>query len=123
MSQQLVEQINEAIGAHGMWKLRLKTAIRTGQSDITPVAAGCSDRCAFGRWLEGTDLSPAIKASVPYAVIKRLHADFHRSAGAVLEQALSGRKTEAEAAMGREFAENTDKLNRALAKWKREVGS
>ena len=123
MAEQLVEQINEAIGAHGMWKMRLKTIIRTGQSDITPVTAGCSDRCAFGRWLEGTDLSPAIKTGVPYSVIKRLHADFHRSAGSILEQALSGRKAEAETAMGGEFAEKTEKLVRALTKWKREVGS
>ncbi len=123
MGEQLVEQINEAIGAHGMWKLRLKTAIRTGQSDITPFAAGCSDRCKFGQWLEGTELSPAIRSGVPYSVIKRLHADFHRSAGSVLQNALSGRKSEAEAALDGEFTEKSDKLVRALTKWKREADS
>lgn len=123
MAEQLVQQINEAIGAHGMWKMRLKTAIRTAQSEISPATASCSDQCAFGKWLEGSELSPAVKSGTPYAVIKRLHAEFHRSAGAVLGQALSGRKSEAEAAMDGEFAEKTDKLVRALTKWKREVSS
>ena len=37
MSQaELPNQINQAIGAHGAWKLRLRTAINTGACDIAP---------------------------------------------------------------------------------------
>lgn len=122
MSDQLSQQITDAIGAHGMWKMRLRTAITTGQSDITPAVAGCSDQCAFGKWLEGRELSADIRAGVPYQVVRRLHADFHRSAGSVLAHALAGRPQQASAAMNGEFTERSEKLVRALAKWKGEVG-
>ena len=77
----LIYQIDEAIGAHGMWKMRLRAAMRTGKSDISAHEAGCDGNCKFGQWLNSTALSAEAKADVPYKVVKRVHADFHRSAG------------------------------------------
>jgi Chemoreceptor zinc-binding domain len=117
----LLKEINDAIGAHGMWKMRLRTAINTGASDIAPRDAGCDDRCQFGAWLHGPQIDQQTKGGMPYQVIKRLHADFHRSAGTVLQDAVSGRKDAAEQALTGEFAEKSEKLVRALNKWKREL--
>lgn len=116
-----LHQITEAIGAHGAWKLRLRNAIRSRSSDITSVTASCDDKCAFGQWLHGPDIDPATRAGVPYGVIRRLHADFHRSAGNVLFHVERGNDAEAEAAMTGEFTQRSEKLVRALNKWKGEL--
>ena len=121
MASNLETQINDAIGAHGMWKMRLKAAIRTGQSDITAYDASCDDACKFGKWLYGNDLNTADKAGMPYQVTKRLHAEFHRCAGTVLGHALAHRKNDAECLLDGEFTERSEKLVRALTKWKREA--
>ena len=120
-NQALVSQINDAIGAHGMWKLRLRTSVQTGKSDITPQVAGCDDACAFGKWLKHGSIEPAVKSGVPYQVVTRLHADFHRAAGNVLSDALAGRPAEAETTLQGEFTERSEKLVKALTKWKREL--
>ncbi|MDE2403779.1 MAG: CZB domain-containing protein [Sphingomonadales bacterium] len=118
---QLVSQIDDAIGAHGMWKMRLRTALRTGQCEISAHDAGCDDKCKFDHWLHSSALSPALKNGVPYQVVKRLHADFHRAAGEVLADALAGRKARAEALIEGDFTARSEKLVRALMKWKGEA--
>lgn len=117
----LVSQIGDAIGAHGMWKMRLRTAVRTATCDITAHDAGCDNKCKFGQWLYSPSLSPQLKAGVPYQVVKRLHAEFHQAAGAVLHDALAGQRSAAEAKLDADFTERSDKLVRALMKWKNEV--
>ena len=54
MSAQAISEINNAIGAHGVWKLKLRTAIATGASDIEPKTVRCDDKCALGQWLYGS---------------------------------------------------------------------
>ncbi|MFI5337265.1 MAG: CZB domain-containing protein [Opitutales bacterium] len=90
-------EINKAIGAHGMWKQRLRGAVNTGKSEFS-VAVVCQDnQCEFGKWLYA--LEPQVKASKHWVCVKSLHADFHREAAGVLGLALSGKKSEAEAAL------------------------
>lgn len=120
-NQSLVAQINDAIGAHGAWKLRLRTAARTGTSEITPAVAGCDDACTFGKWLKHGTIDPTVKSGTPYQVVTRLHADFHRSAGGVLTQALAGHPSDAEAMIEGEFTARSERLVTALSKWKREL--
>lgn len=124
MSQnKLVQHIHDAIGAHGAWKLRLRTAISTGRGDIRSAMAGCDDQCAFGKWLYGPEIDDATRAGVPFHVVKRLHADFHRAAGSVLAYVERGNAGAAQTALSGEFTERSEKLVRALSKWKREVES
>ncbi|UAB78260.1 CZB domain-containing protein [Erythrobacter sp. SCSIO 43205] len=117
----LIEQIDAAIGAHGSWKVRLRSAIASGSSDANPYAVSCDDQCAFGKWLYDDKLPPAVKAGIPYSVIKRLHADFHRTAGRVLREALDGNTQSAQTVFEGEFADKSATLVRALLKWKREL--
>ncbi len=122
MSQaDLSTQINAAIGAHGAWKVRLKAAINTGTCDVTPAVASCDDKCAFGGWLYGPTISQTTRTGVPYQVIRRLHAEFHQCAGQVLTHVTSGNKTGAQQLLDSDFTERSDKLVRALHKWKREA--
>ena len=118
---QLVDEIMKAIGAHGAWKMRLRTAIQLGSSDVDPGAVRCDNLCAFGKWLHGPSLDPTIKSGMPFQVTKRLHAEFHECASDVLELALRGDKPNAQALLDGEYAQRSTKLVEALSKWRREL--
>ncbi len=117
----MVQEINSAIGAHGAWKLKLRVAISTGTSEAAPEKVCKDDRCPFGRWIYGPTIDPETRAGKPYQVVRRLHAEFHQSAADVLRMALDSRKKEADALFQGPFAERSDKLVRALTKWKGEL--
>ena len=119
----MIEAINNAIGAHGRWKMRLRTAIAQGKGEVTSKIACCDDQCAFGKWIYGPDLAAPVKAAVPYQVIKRLHAEFHQSAGSVLAYVENRDGAKARDIMEGEFIERSEKLVRALTKWKGELAS
>lgn len=118
---EMVQEINSAIGAHGAWKLKLRVAITTGTSEVAPEKVCKDDRCPFGRWIYGPTLDSMTRAGKPYQVVRRLHAEFHQSAADVLRLALAARKADADAMFQGTFAERSDKLVRALTKWKGEL--
>ncbi|MGB8813918.1 MAG: CZB domain-containing protein [Paracoccaceae bacterium] len=109
--------IRAAIGAHGTWKLRLKTAITSGRGDITPDIAACDNRCDFGRWLYSPDVDANVRTGLPYKEVRRLHADFHTCAGEVLRQATTGNAAKASSLLDGDFADKSDKLKTSLSKW------
>ncbi len=82
--------LRNAMDAHAKW--RLKTAVATRRSDITPEHAACDDRRDFGKWLHDPHLDRDIRDSDPCRVIRRLHAEFHQTASEALESALNGQK-------------------------------
>lgn len=119
--ERTLDEIQKAIRAHGMWKMRLKTAIATGSSDVSPDVVGCDHLCDFGKWLHDETMPSAIKNGRPYQVIKRLHAEFHQTAGSVLESALNGNTAKSKELLDGDFFEKSDKLVRALNLWKTEL--
>lgn len=114
-------EIDQAVGAHGMWKGRLKQAIDSGKLD-TPVATiRTNNQCAFGKWLYGSTLSAQDKSSEYYKTVTELHTQFHQAAAQVAELATSGKKNEAEKLLvpdGR-FASISSKLTAAMVAWKK----
>ncbi len=120
-NETMLDAIKKAMGAHGAWKLKLRTAINVGRSEITPAKAACDDQCEFGKWLYGSTIDRETRSGMPYQVVRRLHAEFHGCAGKVLSLALSQRKTEAAALLEGEFTERSAKLVRALTKWRGEI--
>ena len=117
----VIQEINNAIRAHGKWKFRLKSAISHGKSDVTPETARCDDRCDFGKWLHGSTISKEMKAGQPYAVVKRLHGEFHQIAGTVMQKALDGHPENAQHLLNGEYVEKSNILTKALSKWKGEL--
>jgi len=115
------EEITAGIGAHGAWKMKLKTAIATGSSELKPNVVRCDDQCALGKWLHSTKIDPQTKLGMPYKVNKRVHAEFHECAARVLELALAGNVQDANVLLEGEFKERSDKVVRALTKWKGEL--
>lgn len=120
MLMSLGEEINEAVGAHAMWKQRLRTAIDKGTSEFTVDTVAKDDACEFGKWLYGPTLSPVDKAMAEYQSVKGLHAQFHQCASKVLKCALTGKQADAESMMGNagEFAAISAHLTRAMTAWK-----
>jgi methyl-accepting chemotaxis protein len=112
------EDLNTALNAHMKWKVRLETAVADGKSEFKPDVVMKDDACDFGRWLY---TQPAdVMKSDHYKKVKALHADFHKTAGTVLQLALSGRGAEAKKALdlGGEYRSITGKLVLALNVWK-----
>lgn len=113
--------IRNAMDAHAKWKLRLRTAMATRHSDISPEHAACDDRCEFGKWLYGDAISPEMRETTPFVVVRKLHADFHQVASIALEGALHGQKRGRDSTALQAFDDCSAKLTRALQKWLGEV--
>lgn len=63
----------------------------------------------------------ATKAGMPYQVVKRLHRDFHIAAAEVIDAVTHAQDDRAAALMEEDFTPKSEKLVRALTKWKREL--
>lgn len=114
------DQITAAIGAHGLWKGRLRAAIDKGKSDF-PVDAVRDDRqCSFGKWLFGPELDAQDKKSTHYKICVDLHRRFHLAAAGVMALALAGKKLEAAQALdgNHDFKKLSTELTRVLIAWK-----
>jgi len=114
-----IQEIDKAIGAHGMWKVRLKTAISTGKSEIPVATIRMDNQCAFGQWLYGQTLSASDKTTSNYKTVKDLHAEFHKVAAKVAELALSDKKDEADRVLSNEFSTASTKLTASMMDWKK----
>ncbi len=114
-------RIKSAIGAHGLWKGRLRAAIETGQCNISVEAVRANDRCEFGKWLQSPDMEG--KNSSDHHACRDLHGKFHLAAAHVLTLALAGKKQEALNGMApeSEFVRLSIELSRAMMAWIRNV--
>lgn len=111
------DQINKAIGAHGLWKTRLKYSIEHSKSDFSAAEVRMDNLCEFGKWLYAC--SAEQKNSLDWKNIKNLHGKFHAAAASVLELALKGKKEEAEIEfLNGNFTKVSNELNSALIQWK-----
>lgn len=115
-------ELNKAIKAHSVWKVRLKDAVDTGKSDFTPNQVRANHLCEFGKWM--ASLPPAEKALEHYQGIVVLHEKFHKVAADVLHLALNGEKEKAHTALTdikSDFVYTSAQLINALSEWKRKL--
>jgi methyl-accepting chemotaxis protein len=115
------EELGKAIGAHGLWKVRLRDAIAAGASEMTPAQIEADDLCVFGKWLHG--LGEPDTQSEHYDTVHSLHKAFHKEAARVLRLALTGSRIEASQALeiGGAFAIASAALTRAMMNWRKSV--
>ena len=120
----LKEEITKAIGAHGMWKARLKSAIDTGKTDASVADVGKDNVRAFGQWLYGSTVDATTKSSGEFKEVQKLHAEFHKVAAQVLQLALQGKKAEADKMMaqGSAFTDVSGRLTSAMMRWQKSAG-
>lgn len=114
------DEIGKAIAAHGEWKAWLLGAIIQEKLDVPVGTIIMDNQCAFGKWLYGASISPAIRDSVSYKKVKELHAEFHKAAAHVAELAVAGKKKEAGKLMLIEGEYNlvSSRLIMAMIEWK-----
>ena len=117
----MAREIDEAILAHGQWKVRLRIALRAGKADIPATVACRDDRCAFGTWLNGPSFSGEVRSLVSYQKVRALHALFHQAAGRVVAYVEENKLDVAEALLLGEFTQRSDDLVSALREWKAEA--
>jgi uncharacterized protein YoxC len=115
------EVLEKAIAAHGQWKGRLIRGLATRKLEMPASTIRKDDQCAFGKWLHGDSQSG--QGSSHYPTVKKLHADFHQTAGRIAELVEAGRKGEAEKLMGidGDYAAVSGKLTAALLDWKQSL--
>ncbi len=118
-----MQDLNTAIGAHAMWKLRLANAIANGTSEFVPERVEPDNLCDFGKWLYG--LSVSERNSDQWKKVQALHAAFHKEASQILRLALRNQKAEAQKRMdyGGSFAKASTDLTLAMMDWKKTLGS
>ena len=81
--------LDEAVTAHGKWKMRLRN-FAGGTETINPEDASKDCLCALGKWIYGEG---AKNSSVEgFAHLKSEHANFHRCAGQVAQKIACGEK-------------------------------
>jgi len=116
-------EIEKAMGAHGLWKNRLKQVLNTGVTDIPVATIQLDNQCAFGKWLYGSALTPADTASVHYKTVKELHAQFHKAASHVAACGVRGDRVGVEKMMafGGLYSEVSSKLTQAMMAWKNAI--
>ena len=114
----LQEQIQKAITAHGVFKVRLGQMVEAGTNEMTAPVASADDQCALGQWLYG-GMDPAAKGSPHYQTVKDLHATFHHAAGDIVGLSAAHKRSDALAAMemGSTFKQASAKLVMALSAW------
>ncbi len=115
----LRDQINKAIGAHSLWKDRLRAAIEAEHSKLTVDQVAKDDNCEFGKWLHGASIPEALRKTSDFEACRELHAEFHKAAAQVLRLAVSGNNAAALAALGSEsrFANLSSALTLHMMQW------
>ncbi len=118
-----IKEIDMAIGAHGMWKSRLKKAIDTGTLDSPVATIRANNQCAFGKWLHGATITPQDKTTEVYKTVVELHTQFHKAAAQIAQLAASGKGNEAETLLAShgEFAKLSSQLTAAMLGWKKNL--
>lgn len=112
------DELNKAIGAHGLWKAKLQIAIETGKCDVLAGDARRDDKCEFGKWLlTQPHVNPRARR------VTDLHKRFHGAVGSVLDAALAGKRADAQRLSkdGSEYANISMLLTREMMDWKREA--
>ncbi len=89
------QRAESVVKAHIRWFQELRRAVETGQSEMAPARVATDAECDFGRWVY-SDLGALCSPDL-FEQIRRIHADFHRTAAAILTLALNDRQAEARA--------------------------
>jgi hypothetical protein len=120
-NESMINEIRTAIGAHGIWKLRLKTALTTGKVDFNAADLACDDKCDFGRWLHGPNIPPQVRSGGHYDVVRQKHADFHKALAQTVDAAMKGNTALSATLLDGAFEEKSRALAGEMQNWMKEL--
>ena len=112
------DQIKSAIGAHGLWKSRLREAIAGGTSQLRASVVRDDHQCEFGKWLHSADATT--KQSKHYGSCLEIHRRFHIAAAKIVSLIAVGKKQEASEALegNSDFSKTSTELTLAMMAWR-----
>lgn len=111
------EVLDRGFTAHAGVKARLKRIIN-GEEEATPQSVRADDKCIIGEWIYGPGADYAHHPE--FAVLKRIHKEFHEAAYQALMLNQSGKKAEAaDYVENGPFEQKSLEIKQALAKMKR----
>ncbi len=115
---ELEQQIRNATGAHGKWKLKLSQAVATGELPMPAADIACDNKCEFGRWLHGLD-TDSVSGHAAYKNVIDAHANFHRVAGDVAFKVENGERDAARSLLdSEEYRASTVALTTEMSRWR-----
>lgn len=119
-ARDMAQDLTKALNDHCLWKRELRAAAVYQKRDL-PISRICRDDCcAFGRWLH--QLPPSVRHSAEAQTVERLHAQFHRAAGAVAEMIVDGHYDQALSSLATGgYPQVSAELTRAVVQWKMKV--
>ena len=80
-----------AVEAHIKWNVRLNDYIEGNSSEtLDPAIIACDDRCDLGKWIYAN--LDNFKESATFLSMKHDHAEFHKTAAAIVELCHSGQQ-------------------------------
>lgn len=108
--------LGQAMQSHLAWKKRLKSIIANAeQDDVDIVQVAADDLCALGQWLYGP--ARARYGRLPeYARLRKVHAEFHLTAGQVLLNSRNGRPEDAADLLRGAFSALSDQVQLELVR-------
>ncbi len=118
----LERQIQEALGAHGAMKQRLRAAVQNGNLPRPAFMISTDHGCKFGKWLFHLKSDDSIARSPHYKAVVTAHAGFHKAAGRIarlVEDGQSDRAAEMLNALG--YRQAASKLMTELMAWRRNI--
>jgi hypothetical protein len=113
------QQIEQALGTHGLFKLRLRQAIASGRLETAVLSLGSHEECAFGKWMSSPGVAPATRLTPQFSSVQGLHERFHQAAARVAELAATGHEKEAAASLEKdgEFGLAASEFAAAMTEW------
>lgn len=117
---EIAASLHEALGAHGVWKMRLRQAVQNGSSPTPIDEVRRDDCCALGRLLH-EQLAPPQRAGADYSAVRDLHRQFHETAADALGLAVAGKAAEATQLIEGRFASLSTELGTAITHWRHKL--
>lgn len=78
---EVLENIGNALDAHGFWKTKLNHAVESGQLPKSAADIACHDQCGLGIWLKKLSNDPQMADNRKLVDVIHAHAAFHKEAG------------------------------------------
>lgn len=119
--------IERSLNTHMIWKIRFEFAIgRSFDIEIPSSTLSAHNLCPFGKWLhaQAPSANAANAANAAdeaagddFAIVSRLHTEFHKIAGKIKECIETGEASKARDLLLTEFEETSSVLVSALRVW------
>ncbi len=121
MYEDIKNSIKNAIGSHGLWKGRLRSAIDKQKTDWDVDYVRSCHNCDFGKWLDSGKAT--LSKFEHYQRVYEKHKNLHITTAEVITLALAGQKKEAQDLLEGKFQNESLALTVEMMEWTKSLKS